>query len=125
MAIKGHAWNRYQTLIQEIIVKDSLKTYAIDFKFRNTSAYPFQNLWVLLKLNGPGLSKQLKYQIQVSDSTGMWIGKGSGDRFQIHLTLVKSFRFPQAGKYFIEVEHLMKDNPLIGVSDVGISILEN
>lgn len=124
-AIDNNEWHYKDAIKEDFKITDSLKRYNLDFKFRNTSSYPFANLYVIMRLKGPRLNKQLRYQFQVTDTKGRWLGKGSGDRFQLILPLYQNFKFPDTGKFSIEVEQNMKNNPLQGVSDIGISIKEN
>ncbi|RZK50677.1 MAG: gliding motility lipoprotein GldH [Pedobacter sp.] len=121
-SVKDTSWLYNQSVKAEFEVTDSLKAYQLLFKFRNTQDYPYENLYVIMRLKGPGLNKQLRYKFQIADSKGAWLGKGSGDRFQLLLPLYPEFKFPKKGKYSLEIEHNMDTNPLSGVSDIGLNI---
>ncbi|MCY1510573.1 gliding motility-associated lipoprotein GldH [compost metagenome] len=103
-------------------VKDTQNTYDISFKIRNTNDYRYANLYVLMHLKGPSFSKNLRHQLLLARTSGQWTGKGSGDLFSNSFLLLKHFRFPKAGIYTLEVEQNMRDNPLYGVSDIGLLI---
>ncbi|RYG21247.1 MAG: gliding motility lipoprotein GldH, partial [Chitinophagaceae bacterium] len=89
----------------------------------NTADYRYSNIYVIMRLkNGRQFLKDGRYQFQLAKSDGQWVGKGSGDLYSNTFPLLKNFRFPKAGKYEIEVEQNMRDNPLVGVSDIGVSV---
>jgi gliding motility-associated lipoprotein GldH len=57
-------------------------------------------------------------------NTGKPLGSGLGDIFD-HKFKIKSlsnYRFPKAGEYTFSVEQNMRQDPLLGVISVGVSI---
>lgn len=101
-------------------IKDPSVVYNLSFKIRNTNDYRYANLYVLMHLKGPSLSKNTRFQFQLANKNGQWTGKGSGDLFSNSFPLLRRFHFPAAGKYEIEIEQNMRDNPLLGISDIGL-----
>lgn len=122
MEVPGNAWVYSKNVKATFDVKDSTLAYNILFKIRNTSEYRYSNIYVIMRLKGNSLSKSTRYQFQLAKPDGTWLGKGSGDLYNNTFSLLKNFHFPKAGKYELEIEQNMRDNPLTGISDVGITV---
>jgi len=106
-------------------ITDPAKAYILKFKLRHTSDYRYSNIFILVHMSGPGMKKVTRrYEYRLAESDGQWLGKGSGNLFTYTLPLFSSYHFPQAGKYTIEIEQNMRDNPLREVSDVGIVVAQ-
>lgn len=124
MAIPENNWSYAKNVTTTFEVKDSGLAYHLSFKIRNNTAYRYSNIYVVMRLKGDSLSKNTRYQFQLAKADGEWLGKGSGDLYSNTFSLLKNFHFPKAGKYTLEVEQNMRDNPLVGISDVGLTVEE-
>ena len=124
-AITENSWTYAKSAKASFEIKDVNKAYNIYFKLRHTADYRYANLFVLAHLKGNGLNRNTRYEFKLAHSDGAWLGKGSGDIFSNNFTLLSNYRFAKPGKYEIEVEQNMRDNPLIGISDVGIKVAES
>ena len=124
-AITENSWTYAKSAKASFEIKDVNKAYNIYFKLRHTADYRYANLFVLAHLKGNGLYRNTRYEFKLAHSDGAWLGKGSGDIFSNNFTLLTNYRFAKPGKYEIEVEQNMRDNPLLGISDVGINIAES
>ena len=103
-------------------IKEVDEPYVIYFKLRHTVAYKYVNLFVVLRIKGDGLYKSTRFQCKLAKSDGEWVGTGSGDIFTNKFALLTNYRFVKPGKYEIEITQNMKDNPLNGISDIGITL---
>ena len=116
-------WSYVDKVKAIVEIKDPAKAYALKFKLRHTADYRYSNIFVLMHLSGPGLTKVTRrYEYRLAESDGQWLGKGSGNLYTYVLPLLSNYHFPQAGKYTIEIEQNMRDNPLKEVSDAGIIV---
>lgn len=123
MEIPGNSWMYSKTAKTTVDIKDSTARYTIFFKVRNTIDYRYANIYVIARLkDGKSILKNQRFQFQLANANGKWTGKGSGDLYSNIFPLLKNYSFPKAGKYEIEVEQNMRDNPLVGISDVGITV---
>ncbi len=122
LEIPANSWMYAKSVKASVEIKDPSKAYNIFFKIRNTADYRYSNLYAIVRIKGNGFAKSTRYQFQLAKANGEWLGKGSGDLYSNTFPLLKTFRFPKAGRYEIEVEQNMRDNPLVGVSDVGITV---
>ena len=122
MELTENNWTYSKNVSAIVDVKDPSLAYHLSFKMRNTADYRYSNIYVVMRLKGNTLYKSTRYQFQLAKADGEWLGKGSGDLYSNTFTLLSNFRFPKAGKYALEIAQNMRDNPLIGVSDVGIVV---
>lgn len=121
-AVAENNWTYAKSAKASFEIKDVNKPYNIYFKLRHTADYRYANLFVLAHLKGNGLNRNTRYEFKLAQLDGTWTGKGSGDIFSNNFTLLTNYRFAKPGKYEIEVEQNMRDNPLVGISDVGITV---
>lgn len=121
--IPDNNWTYANSAKAILDVKDNKKNYQVYFKLRHTASYRYANLFVIVHLKGEGLNKRTRYQFKLAKTDGEWLGKGSGDIYTSTFLLLKDYSFAKAGKYHIEIEQNMRDNPLIGISDIGITIV--
>lgn len=125
VSVPDNSWAYAKSIKTAVTIKDIGQSYQVYFKLRHTSAYRYSNLYVLLYLKGNGLNKHTRYQFKLANLNGEWRGKGSGDIYSYTFPLLTDYRFEKPGKYEIEIEQNMRDNPLIGISDVGITMVSN
>lgn len=123
MEVPENNWSYAKSVKAAFEIKDPSLAYHVFFKIRNTADYRYANIYVIMRLKGSnGMLKNARYQFQLAKADGQWLGKGSGDLYSNTFPLLKNFRFPKAGKYELEVEQNMRNNPLVGISDVGIRV---
>jgi gliding motility-associated lipoprotein GldH len=114
--------NKVKTVVD---IKDASKTYAIYFRLRHTADYGYSNIYVLFRMTGPQkFSRGTRYEYKLAEPDGQWLGSGSGNLFTHDLPVLTSYKFPAPGKYELEIEQNMRDNPLKEVSDGGLSVAE-
>lgn len=121
-AIADNNWTYAQNAKASFEIKDINKSYQVYFKLRHTADYRYSNLFVVVHLKGDSLYKSTRYQFKLAKADGEWLGKGSGDIFTYNFPLLKDYRFAKPGKYEISIEQNMRDNPLTGISDIGITV---
>jgi gliding motility-associated lipoprotein GldH len=104
-------------------VDDTVGHYDLYIDLRHTESYPYSNIYMFMGISMPGVGKRVDsvgYFMQ--DQESRWLGNHSGSLIT-HQVLVKpNMRFPRKGKYVFSLSHAMYDNPLQGVSDIGITI---
>lgn len=123
MSMPARKWNYANKVKAVIEIKDAGKPVSIYFKLRHTNDYKYSNIFVLFHLHGGGIKKQTRrYQYRLAAADGQWNGAGSGNLYTNVMPLLTNYKFPKPGKYELEVEQNMRDNPLIEVSDAGIKV---
>ncbi|WP_231427029.1 MULTISPECIES: gliding motility lipoprotein GldH [Pedobacter] len=122
--IPDRKWTYRNHIITPFEIKDNKKAYNVYFKLRHTAEYKYSNIFVLAHFkDGKNVINQ-RFEFQLAKNDGEWLGSGSGNVFNYTLPLLENHRFPRNGKFEIEVEQNMRDNPLVEISDVGILVEE-
>lgn len=113
--------NKVKVLVD---ITDSNKAYDIYFKLRHTADYRYSNIFVLFSVKTAQRKRSRRYEFKLAEADGQWRGAGSGNLYSYTFPLLTNFKFPAPGKYELELEQNMRDNPLKEVSDVGIKVAE-
>jgi gliding motility-associated lipoprotein GldH len=119
----SHNWSYDRRIKTVIDVANPAQPFNIYFKLRNTGNYRYSNIFVLLHISGGGMKKQTRrFQYKLAEADGQWTGSGSGNLFTTVAPMITGYKFPNKGKFLVEIEQNMRDNPLHEVSDAGIKI---
>jgi gliding motility-associated lipoprotein GldH len=122
------AWSNALKPAFTFAITDTVNTHDVYIDVRHTTEYAYSNLYLFVDLEGPGgRSKRDTVECLLADPMGRWLGKGTGfivaSRTRDAKVLYKlGNRFPAPGQYTIRLEQAMRDNPLPGIIDVGVSI---
>ena len=103
-------------------IKDNTKAYNVYFKLRHTADYKYANIFILAHFKDGKHIVTKRYQYKLAKNDGEWLGSGSGNVFSYTLPMLTNYHFPRNGKFTIEIEQNMRDNPLLEVSDVGVLV---
>ena len=102
---------------------DTVSLCSCYINVRNTTDYPFSNLYLFIKTIYPdGKVAMDTIQLQLADKSGKWLGKGIGKLRDNQVLLMKDIRFPYTGKYVFEISQAMRVNKLKGIKDIGMRI---
>nr|WP_121269930.1 gliding motility lipoprotein GldH [Pedobacter schmidteae] len=115
-------WSYANRVKVTVDIKDSNKAYHIYFKLRHTSDYRYSNIFVWLNVKAAQKKRSRRYEFKLAEPDGQWKGSGSGNLYTYEFPLLTHFKFPAPGKYELELEQNMRDNPLKEVSDAGIKV---
>ncbi|MGM9476426.1 gliding motility lipoprotein GldH [Pedobacter sp. GSP4] len=120
--IADRRWTYRNHISTPFEIKDSSKAYNIYFKLRHTADYKYANIFILAHFKDGKKVITKRYQYKLAKNDGEWLGSGSGNVFSYTLPLLTNYHFAHAGKFDVEIEQNMRDNPLLEVSDVGILV---
>lgn len=120
--IENRNWSYSNKVRYDVKIDDPAVLYSLFMNLRVGGDYRYSNIFVMLRVSGPGLKPQAtRFETKLADPDGKWLGDGSGGLYN-YQTLLSNFHFPQKGVYHFEIEQNMRDNPLHGVSDVGLRV---
>jgi gliding motility-associated lipoprotein GldH len=116
-------WEKDHKVSFEVFINDTISAHNLYVNVRNTSLYPFSNLYLFIKTTAPsGHTIQETFEITLCDEKGKWLGSGLGDIWDLQQVYKKNVRFAQRGKYTIEYQQGMRMDRLPFVLDVGLRI---
>ena len=88
------------------------QAYGFQIGIRHQDTYHYRDLWLTVN--------QDTVHLYLADSTGNWLGNGIGELRQAVFPISYS---PQCDSIReIRITHIMQDNPLSGIHDIGIRI---
>lgn len=127
------AWHKDKAIEFKLVPPDTTKTYNLFINLRNTEAYKFSNLYLIVELNypnGKALKDTLSYAMARKDGT--LLGTGFSDIKENKLWYKgheAPFVFEETGEYRVSIQQAMRENgrvsgidKLEGITDVGFRI---
>lgn len=108
-------WTKYDTIVFEPYIKDTISTYSVVLTVRHTNVYPYQNMWLFI-------NDMDSIEFYLCNQRGYWTGMHTGRFFEIPIQLYTHYQFPHKGNYQFRIVQGMRDEVLQGVSDIGLSI---
>ncbi|MGL4332317.1 MAG: gliding motility lipoprotein GldH [Bacteroidales bacterium] len=122
-SIKGMEWGTNDTLLFEAQLTDTLVAHLIELEIRKDVKYPYKDLWLEIAVQQDSATQLCDtLHLFLSDKNGRALGTGFGTLYQQSDTLGRNFVPHNSKPYFLKVRHLMSDDFLYGISDVGIRI---
>lgn len=118
--IQEETWNREDTLY--FTISDSIEsgTYNTEIGIRHTASYPYKDLW--LSVVTPNRDKADTIHVYLTNDRGNWNSNGStGGYFQYSVSGI-DLNYRSSADSIIKVCHIMNDNHLKGITDIGIKI---
>jgi gliding motility-associated lipoprotein GldH len=121
--VPNHNWaytNRYR---YDVNISDEKQAYNLYMNLRVTDNYKYSNIFVLITTISPDKKSHVtRYELKLAGKDGEWFGKGSGNLYSYQALFRTDYKFPAKGVYQFYIEQNMRDNPLRGVSDVGLLV---
>ena len=126
VAFENNTWSVNNRPTFYLDVQDTINTHSIYFNVRNSGDYGYANLFILLTIQGPqSKAETQRFEFKLAEADGKWLGSGLGDIYSNQMKMMQSLKFPKKGVYSFTIEQNMRDNPLIGIEDVGVKIVRN
>lgn len=121
--IDKETWT-YQNIKKfQVDINDTNSLFNFYLNVRNTTDYPFANLYVFVETTFPdSLMARDTIELQLANRRGDWLGSGYGKFKYNQFILRKGMRFVQKGSYSFSIEQGMRTEVLEGISDVGIRL---
>ncbi len=140
-------WYADSVLTYRFDIADTLSTYEVLIYVRHTQQYPYQNMWLFvnwaeengaaavekdsaaLSMDSVCISqptvKQDTIEFYLADDRGQWLGNGKNGLTEMPVLYEEKHRFLHSGEQVVRIQHGMREEPLRGVSDVGVVVKRN
>ena len=123
VAIPRETWSADNLASFNIAIPDTSQSYDIMINLRNSTDYPFQNLFLFISIYSPnGGFVRDTFECFLADDNGRWTGRGSGRIHDNRFIYREGVKFYQPGSYRFDLQQAMRVEDLRGVVDVGIRI---
>lgn len=121
--IADKTWSYVDTVSVGFTVEDTTKHYNLYLNVRHSGTYAYRNLYVRMHLTNPeGERGTQVVSFELADAAGKWHGKGLGDLYEYRVKWREGARFKLAGDYQVQIEQFMREDPLPGISDIGLRL---
>jgi gliding motility-associated lipoprotein GldH len=122
-AIPDEGWPQHQVLTFQAEVNDTTSLHQLFLNVRNTTDYPYSNLFIFMDIEFPG-GTILRDTIEciLADRAGQWTGTGFGAIRTNSFLFRDDVWFPETGTYTFYLQQAMRQEVLQGVADMGIRI---
>lgn len=105
-------------------IRDTVPVYQVFLVLRHNEKYNFNNLWLNVYSQAPGDTVVITRvdKILATNEKG-WLATAMDDLYEHRLPLpLPEFRITKPGEYKFTLEHIMREDPLKNVMNVGIRI---
>lgn len=117
------AWSEQQVPSFTFDITDTAASYNVNVVVRHTNSYGYRNIWLNVGLQQPGDTiRHQPFELQLA-ATDNWLGTGMDDVFEHRAMLFsKPVHFNKSGPITFTLQHIMRQNPLPGIMQVGIRV---
>ncbi len=124
--LTGKIWHVDSVKHFSVIIPDATTQYNILVNVRNTSSYPYHNLYLTYTLTDTTLvelSSDLLNNNLFDPVTGKPLGRsGLGDVFDHQFPVLENYQFPDSGRFLITLQQTMRLDSLPEIISVGIRV---
>jgi gliding motility-associated lipoprotein GldH len=124
VSIPGRAWDYSFKPEINFDIQDTSSYYQIYFLIRHTDAYGFNNIWIKANSRQPGDSSFNSQRFDCPLATNdRWTGSAMDDIYEHRILLYNQpVKFRRSGTYTVQLEQVMRENPLRHVLNAGIRV---
>lgn len=120
--VENAVWQKEKAYYFSFEIKDTSIPYDLTLDLRNNTLYPYRNIWIVYKEEQPiGPLVQDTMECILADEYNKWKGNGFS-LFTNNFPVKKNFHFPHTGLYTFSFSHIMTDEKLKGVHEIGFRI---
>ena len=123
-------WHKDSVVSFEINPPDSINPYNLFVNLRNTNAYKYNNLFLIVEMTFPhGKTIKDTLEYRMADPSGKLLGTGVLDTKENKLWYKEHVVFNEAGMYKVSIQHAMRESGQVngivnleGITDVGFRV---
>lgn len=126
--VSKEGWHQDSVLRFEFTIQEPEKAYRLLYSIRYQLSYPYYNLhlkYTMLDSNFRIVGSEMQDMNLMHPNSGMPLGSGYGEMYDIQIVALPQFKFPYKGKYYFELRQYMRKEVLQGIVAVGIELEEH
>ncbi len=121
ITLPGQEWDSSQKPEFTFSITDTVSLYRLYFVTRHTEKYAYNNIWINLYSQPPGDTlHKAPFECKLA-SNEQWLATGVDDIYEHRIPLTNPIRL-QAGEYRFMLEHIMREDPLRHILNVGLRL---
>ena len=94
-------WYKDNKVSFEVFIDDTVSAHNLYVNVRNTSLYPFSNLYLFIETTAPsGHTIRNTFEVILADDQGKWLGSGLGDIWDLQQVYKENVRFAQTWQIY-------------------------
>ncbi len=122
VAIPKHKWNNSYKPVFTFAIKDTNTAYQLFLILRHNEKYNYNNLWINLYSQPPGdTAHKTNFELPLATNEKGWLGSSMDDIYEHRIKLTDPIRM-KAGEYSFKIEHIMREDPLLNVLNIGLRV---
>lgn len=118
----GNGWKYGEILNYDFTPRDSVVNGDITLSLRHSNDYIYSNIYLEVTIADSLQHRCDTIAMTLADDFGRWKGKGIGTDFQMSDTIARGITLHRPVK--IAVRHIMRDEVLEHIEQVGVSFVE-
>ena len=122
ISIPSGKWSSDMLPHFDYTIADKDADYRMLIYVRHTEQYPYQNMWLFIRDN-TGHRDTIEFYL--ADDRGQWLGDRHHGFIEMPVLFEQNYHFPDTGRYYMAIQHGMRDSVLRGVMDIGLEIVKN
>ncbi len=123
LEIDQAGWKQEDLASFEFEIDDPAQSYNVLVHVRNTGDYQYANLYLFVNWFGPdSVFMRDTIPCTLADPTGRWLGESSGGLWFHEIPYHQNIKFPQPGKYKVQIEQAMRHEVLEEITDIGLRL---
>jgi gliding motility-associated lipoprotein GldH len=116
-------WAYADSVRFEVEFADTSKAWDLTLLIDHAPDFAYQNLYARIRTTFPDeTDTEQVLSLQLSDKTGLWLGKCSGQLCRARIPLNEGVRMPQPGHYSFEFVQHSREDSLQGIYAVGLDV---
>jgi len=116
--VSSDQWHMDSAVRYDYTITEAETNYRMLVYVRHTERYPYQNMWLFV---GDSLRRDT-IEFYLADDRGQWLGDRHHGFIEMPVLLEENYHFPDTGRYYIAIQHGMRDTLLRGITDIGLEI---
>jgi gliding motility-associated lipoprotein GldH len=117
-----HNWKSEEKPSFTFDINDTTSLYNIFLVLRHEDAYNYNNIWIMLTVQGPSEKVTVRREFVLANNRQGWLGSGMDDIFEHRIPFNPKPAPLHKGKYTFTLQQDMREDPLAHVINAGVRV---